>query len=493
MPGRFCVSFLSLGWVFLATLSVASTPPAIPAFVPSMGAGPPRPVRKLNEAPPIRVKPVQDGALAPTIMDGTWVEEFPGAAAPSAREVPIAIYDPVRDRMVIFGGYHSGALGDVWALSLAGSPEWAPITPAGTPPSPKFFTAAIYDPVRDRVVIFGGYDNAYHLNGDVWALSLGGSPEWTQLNPGGDPPSPRIGQAGIYDPVRDRMVVFGGWDGSYLNDVWALSLGSSPEWTQLSPSLDSPIDRGLPTAIYDPVRDRMVIFGGKYDDDTGIEHPLSDVWALWFGESLVWTEITPAPGPSARLLHTAIYDPARDRMVVFGGAEGSWPYSYFDDVWALSLSGNPAWTQLTPAGTPPSPRGYHASIYDPMRDRMVAFGGWDGSDLNEVWSLLWGVSVGILPQQMNDRVRLAPAYPNPSRSNIAIGFTVPRASASTLRIYDVSGRLVKTLVDGALTAGPHVVRWDRRFDSGVPAPSGSYVYELRTGSERLARKVVVIN
>ena len=80
----------------------------------------------------------------------------------------------------------------------------------------------------------------------------------------------------------------------------------------------------------------------------------------------------------ARSGHSAIYDPVRDRMVVFGGYSGT-GYTYFlNDVWVLSLAGMPAWTQLTPTGTPPSARYGHSAIYDPVRDRMVVFGG--GSD-----------------------------------------------------------------------------------------------------------------
>ena len=58
--------------------------------------------------------------------------------------------------------------------------------------------------------------------------------------------------------------------------------------------------------------------------------------------------------------HSAIYDPVRDRMVVFGGSYGS----YRNDVWALSLAGTPDWTELAPIETPPSARDYHTAIYE---------------------------------------------------------------------------------------------------------------------------------
>ena len=57
-------------------------------------------------------------------------------------------------------------------------------------------------------------------------------------------------------------------------------------------------------------------------------------------------------GP-ARISHSAVYDPVRDRMVGYYFPGLGYP---LNDVWALSLAGTPTWTQLTPTGTPPSAR-----------------------------------------------------------------------------------------------------------------------------------------
>jgi hypothetical protein len=320
--------------------------------------------------------------------DGTWIAIPP----PAERQGHTAIYDPVRDRMVVFGGSEGGVLyNDVWALSLAGSSAWSEITPSGTLPSGSAGHTAIYDPLRDRMVVFGGsyYDGTYHYRNDVWALSLGGSPAWSELAPAGTLPSPRSGHTAIYDPLRDRMVVFGGDDGSLRNDVWALSLAASVTWSELAAAGTLPSPRSEHTAIYDPVRDRMVVSAGW--DGSGPYR--NDVWALSLAGSPAWSGLTPPGGPPyGREGHTAIYDPLHDRMVVFGGVDGS---PYRNDVWGLSLAGSPAWSEVTPAGTLPTDRGGHAAIYDPVRDRMVVFGGlgnynWDDGSyhlLNDVWAL----------------------------------------------------------------------------------------------------------
>src|SRR5262249_12373524 len=148
-----------------------------------------------------------------------------------------AIYDIAQDQMVIFGGYGaSGRRNDVWALSLSGTPTWSAITPTGMAPSPRHGQVAIYDPIRSRMVVFGGFDGATWRN-DIWALSLSGTPTWTQINTSGLAPVGRYFHSAIYDQVRDRMVVLGGYGSTgRQNDVWALSLSGTPSWSQLTPS-----------------------------------------------------------------------------------------------------------------------------------------------------------------------------------------------------------------------------------------------------------------
>ncbi len=317
---------------------------------------------------------------------GSWVA-FP--APPSPRYVHAACYDSQEDRMVVFGGYNTDNLNDTWLLSLSVSPHWTPLTPAGTPPSPRANPTAIYDPVRDRVIMFGGAALPGPPSSQVWELSLGATPTWTQLATAGTGPL-RRGHTAIYDPIRDRMIVFGGSDtppsiASAVNSVWALSLSGTPTWTQLTPSGTPPSARWLHTAIYDPVRDRMVVYGGA--NATG-STPFADVWALSLSGSPAWSQLTPSgTPPSARHGHAAVYDPQADRMVVFGGRGSG--LAFFNDTWTLSLSGTPGWASLTPLGTAPSMRQDHSGIFDPLRGRLVVFGGYDyvATRRNDLWAL----------------------------------------------------------------------------------------------------------
>lgn len=84
------------------------------------------------------------------------------------------------------------------------------------------------------------------------------------------------------------------------------------------------------------------------------------------------------------------------------------------------------------------------------------------------------------------------AEPNPTRGPSAIRFALPQAASASLAIYDLQGRLVRTLASGRMAAGAHAVAWDGCTLAGRPAASGVYFAKLATrGSEVVARMVVL--
>ncbi|MBT8400107.1 MAG: T9SS type A sorting domain-containing protein [Rhodothermia bacterium] len=84
-------------------------------------------------------------------------------------------------------------------------------------------------------------------------------------------------------------------------------------------------------------------------------------------------------------------------------------------------------------------------------------------------------------------------YPNPFNPSTTIGFELPLDKNVNVRIYDVSGRLVKTLIDNQLlSAGTHEVTWSGRNESGFPVASGTYIYALEYGNFRQAKEMVLI-
>jgi hypothetical protein len=87
---------------------------------------------------------------------------------------------------------------------------------------------------------------------------------------------------------------------------------------------------------------------------------------------------------------------------------------------------------------------------------------------------------------------LGASYPNPFNPSTTVPFTLEGAGHVTLRVYDVSGRVLATLVDGVMPAGAHTRVWDGRNDAGAPVSSGMYFCELVADNVRQTRKMVLL-
>ena len=90
------------------------------------------------------------------------------------------------------------------------------------------------------------------------------------------------------------------------------------------------------------------------------------------------------------------------------------------------------------------------------------------------------------------RVLLDQNYPNPFNPSTWIPFYLPADGLTSVKIYAVSGELVKVLSDKWLPKGAHSVRWHGVDGNGRPVASGIYFCELRFGSETQTRKLVLL-
>ncbi|UCH83002.1 MAG: T9SS type A sorting domain-containing protein, partial [Candidatus Latescibacterota bacterium] len=102
--------------------------------------------------------------------------------------------------------------------------------------------------------------------------------------------------------------------------------------------------------------------------------------------------------------------------------------------------------------------------------------------------LVTGVSQGTTPKASY----LKQNSPNPFGSATRIPYGLAVADVATIRVYDVAGRLVRTLIDDARPAGRHSVVWDGKNDRGRRVPGGVYFCRVQIGSFMQTRKMVVI-
>ncbi len=84
------------------------------------------------------------------------------------------------------------------------------------------------------------------------------------------------------------------------------------------------------------------------------------------------------------------------------------------------------------------------------------------------------------------------ASENPARGAARLAFSVTRPGPVSVRVFDVRGALVRTLLSGETPAGSRVLRWDGRDDLGSPAPSGLYFFRVETTGGTETRKVALL-
>jgi galactose oxidase-like protein len=351
----------------------------------------------------------------------TWTRIVPGGVVPRSRVLSSVAYDSRRSRFLLFGG--SGTpidRLDVDAFTPMPSPAWSALSSDSLPPG-RFGHAMVHDFRRDRLLIFGGVSARGYL-GDTWAAPLEHPEEWTRVVISGPSPPPRHEPVATYDPVRDRLVAFGGWTypENYFNDTWVLSFDGDPSWSRAEPEGEWPSARRAHVAVYDPLRDRMLVFSGF-----GPSGELDDVWALYLDGAMRWERVQPTgPDPGSRGFASAVYDPTRDRVVLYGGVRGG---HSLDDAWALSLADS-RWEHLTTGSWSPALT-RHTAVYDLDQDRMVVFGGWDIDDdvLVSEEGVTFGLEFGPEPRWSADLYRtFAPtrightAFYDPGRSRMVV-------------------------------------------------------------------------
>lgn len=103
-------------------------------------------------------------------------------------------------------------------------------------------------------------------------------------------------------------------------------------------------------------------------------------------------------------------------------------------------------------------------------------------------------AIGDLPPVFDgpDTFVLAAPWPNPFNPGTSLEFSLGRDAQVNLRIYDLQGRLVRTLLTADLAAGSHHARWDGRNDQGRNAPAGIYFCRLDDGMRWRSQRLVLV-
>ena len=103
-----------------------------------------------------------------------------------------------------------------------------------------------------------------------------------------------------------------------------------------------------------------------------------------------------------------------------------------------------------------------------------------------------GVTVGAPPAQLPQVTRLSRIAPNPFRMRATIAFEIATPALTTVRVFDASGRLVRTLLDRQLEPGRYSLEWDGAGLDGEPTGAGIYFCQFRSGTASETQRITFV-
>jgi hypothetical protein len=273
-------------------------------------------------------------------------------------------YDCNSDKVLFFP--QNGIAMQTWILDLTDHTWTQKII---TMPSLRTRYNLVSDPVRNRMLLFGGctVGCASNIN-ELWEFNPL-TDTWTMISNTGI--TARWGVGLAIDTLRDRLIVFGGGTdltcsagANSLEDIWEYSFGTGI-WTNLAPT--PPPERCSPEFNYDPISDRFIAHGGNQNNggtvltDTCIYDPVGNSWSC----------STPGSSPIADGAGNIVYSDAHGSLVRWGGADiGGSSTQEFHQLNLLTAT----YSTLSQSN-PPSVRNAQGLIYDRRRNRLLLYGG----------------------------------------------------------------------------------------------------------------------
>jgi hypothetical protein len=451
------------------------------------------------------------------LSDTTWTQTSP-ASKPSARWRHAMAYIG-GDRVLLFGGYDPFYDNDTWIYDLSDT-TWTPLNPASKPSARGYHDMAYIG--GDQVLLFGGFDGS--LNDETWIYDLSDT-TWTQTSPASKPPA-RDWHSMAYIG-GDQVLLFGGYDGSFDDETWVYDL-SDTTWTQQTPA-QKPSGRYNHAMAYIG-GDRVLLFGGEdadpgYDDETWVYDLSDDNWILDANTTQ----------PSSRNGHE-ISETSMDGssyLVLFGGDDGA----FDDETWTFGGGDYPLPVVLSSFNATGSQgtvtlkwttqsewnnRGFHinrsedpSQFFERITQELIPGAGNSAAPQNYTWGdrrveigrTYWYQLESVDFQgetQMYGPVSATPMevlpkdylllqnFPNPFNPRTWISYQLLHAGPVTIRIYNVYGQLIDTLVDEEHTSGAYRVSWNGLDLSGSPAASGVYFCQLRSAQSVETIKMILL-
>jgi N-acetylneuraminic acid mutarotase len=313
------------------------------------------------------------------------------ARSPAAREDHTWTVDAERRFAYLFGGRDgSKDFDDLWRFDLE-QDSWKKLSPAGATPEARFGHSAVWVDGLGLVVFAG--QKGVEFFGDLWVFDPDRD-KWKELPANGAAPKRRYGSCMIVGPDGRIWISHGFTFSGRFDDTRAYNLKTS-RWASIAPDGRRPGERCLHDCFTSSTG-QLVLYGGQDNS----ERALGDLWVTRPNGS--WKKAA-APQASARRLYAVTE--AGAYAYVFGGAGKD--DRAFDDLWRVDRD-TLEFERVRVDGPTPGARYAGTLITDPVRGRLLLFGGQGNDAMSDMWELTDVVSLGDNDEQAAESTGLDP-------------------------------------------------------------------------------------
>ncbi len=275
---------------------------------------------------------------------------------PSPRSLFGFTSDPEHGAVWLYGGVRGAS--DLWKYAYG---QWTPVS-ATDAPGACSYPATAWDSDRKVMVLVCADSTTYEFDGTAWK-KFTAAKDW---------PSTSVQAALAYDANLKKTILYGGYNGNYIDETWTWD---GAKWTEVK-GKDAHF-RALPAMFYDPASKKVVLYGGiGRTSREGTVIRFADTWTF---NGTDWVESTSANSPPARYGAAVAYNPADNRIHMFGGSNENVEFVAEHWVWDGAK-----WAQLQPDRVP-SARQNARLAWDPTLQQFILFGGYAGYYLADLW------------------------------------------------------------------------------------------------------------
>jgi photosystem II stability/assembly factor-like uncharacterized protein len=363
------------------------------------------------------------------------------------------IVDPTNPN-VIYAESQFGALGK----STDGGASFSSALQGINPNEPTdWSTPVVMDPNNNKVLYYGTNRVYRTTNGAEFWNAISGN--LTDSEPGS-----RLGKVTtIAVAPSNSAVVYAGTDDSH---VW-VTADSGKTWREISDPLPY---RWVTRVAVDPNDERVacVTFSGlKWRDPQPHVFRTTDMGFTWEDIS---NNLPDAP------INIIVVDPLYPNLLYVGTDVSAYYSGDYGKNWQPLGRGLPMVT-------------VYDIVVHPFERRLAL-----GTHARSMYTLDLSAYTGIEAprEQLPERFTLSQNYPNPFNPSTNIAFALKERAEVSLRIYNVSGQLVRTLVHETRAAGQHVAQWDGKNSRGENVASGVYWYRLQSGRQVQQKRMILV-